>query len=124
MKVKAAATRAITAPAACGELAAVAPLELEEIPFALPPIAVLVLWDVLELELPEPESGVKALEDEEELGVATELGELEEDDDVELPTEPTSEPVPQGIWSPLGCAEFEGGVVVPEAEAMANRVVQ
>lgn len=36
----------------------------------------------------------------------------------------SSRPVPQGISSPFGCVDSGGGVVSPEAEAMAKRPVQ
>jgi len=41
-----------------------------------------------------------------------------------LPPPPTISPLPQGILSPLGWTFSVGGVVAPEASAMAKRVVQ
>lgn len=46
----------------------------------------------------------------------------EEDEDEEEPS--TRAPFPHGTASPLGCVAFGGGVVFPEASAIAKRVVQ
>lgn len=107
------------------------------------------LWDVvfpLESELPLDE-GLTLLLDEcdpegveagglEELGAGVltpnegggEDGGGTEPDGEELrllsPPPPTIFPVPQGILSPLGWTSSVGGVVAPEASAMAKRVVQ
>ncbi len=35
----------------------------------------------------------------------------------------TSAPIPQGVFSPSGCAAFGGGMVAPVESAIANRPV-
>lgn len=83
-----------------------------------------LLWDGFGLELVVTDPPAEP-EDDIWLEEGTGLEEDAEGEDiVELLMEPTRDPVPQGILSPLGWADSAGGVVEPEASAMANRVVQ
>jgi hypothetical protein len=94
--------------------------------------AELLLITSLELEMelevltPAGGEGIEGLEAD-EMDEEIELGERSKDeteDEVELPSEPTIAPVPQGMLSPFGWVEFVGGVVAPDALAIVKRVVQ
>ena len=131
---KVAAPTAIRATTLWRDATAVVSLELLVEPFADVdgPGAELLLFRGLELEMelevltPAGGEGIEGLEAE-EMVEKVELDEGSKDeteDEVELPSEPTIEPVPQEILSPFGWVELVGGVVAPDASAIAKRVVQ
>lgn len=75
-------------------------------------------------EVDEAEGALKADEAGSEGGTVAVLPPVPIEGDGAAVEEPASVPIPQGIWSPLGCVKFAAGVTLPFESAIAKRVVQ